>query len=291
MSEIVVRPPPEVMPALVTPFDIDGSLDLAAHHHNVAALWERGARGFLVGGSSGEGPFLEPGERAALLASARRVAADAYLLGGVNGESVRLAVSQLDEIAAAGADAGLVITPTTLSRDDDAAVRRFYEQVAETSPLPVLLYTVPRWTGYSLPVDMAAVLAGRAGIVGIKDSGGEPSRVGDLVASLHGAPFLVYAGASAAIAESVRLGATGAITASANYAFDLVASVVASVRSDSDPADAQARLGEMSAAVERWGLAGTKAAAAAAGLRAGWPRLPLRPLPDTVAAEVAALLG
>ncbi len=287
----MARSAPEVMPALVTPFDADGSLDLAAHRHNVATLWKRGARGFLLGGSSGEGPYLEPGERASLVAAARGVVPDAYLLGGVNGESVRLATIQLDEVATAGADACLVITPTTLSRDDDAAVRRFYEAIADISPLPVLLYTVPRWTGYALPVDVATALAAHAGVVGIKDSGGDPARIGELVTSLHGAPFLVYAGASGAVAASVRLGATGAITASGNYAYELVASVVASVRTGSDPSSAQARLSAITSAVERWGLAGTKAAAAAAGLDPGWPRLPLRPLPDDVAAELAAVLG
>ena len=104
------------MPALITPFDAAGDLDRSAHHHNLRLLWERGIRGFLLGGSNGEGPYLEPGERRALAETARAAVPEAFLLAGLAAESVRQALSQAEEAAAGGADALLALCPTSLAR-------------------------------------------------------------------------------------------------------------------------------------------------------------------------------
>ena len=55
-----MRVPPQLVPALITPFDTGGELDLDAHRHNVRFLAQQGATGFLVGGSTGEGPIWSP---------------------------------------------------------------------------------------------------------------------------------------------------------------------------------------------------------------------------------------
>nr|MBO2498865.1 4-hydroxy-tetrahydrodipicolinate synthase [Acidimicrobiia bacterium] len=66
-----MTPPPRVMPAILTPFDERGELDLDAHGQNVRFLASEGIEGFVVAGSNGEGPYLEPGERAALIEATR----------------------------------------------------------------------------------------------------------------------------------------------------------------------------------------------------------------------------
>jgi len=261
------------MPALVSPFDETGELLVADHRHNIATLASRGVAGFLVGGSTGEGPYLEPGERSTLVAVARDEAPDAFVLCGVAGQSVRQARDQVREAADAGADAALVLTPASLVLGDDAATADFYRELAADSPLPLLLYTIRRVTGYVLPVEIVVALASLPGVIGIKDSNGDPERIAAMRDGLGTLPFLIYAGATRAISASMKAGGTGAITASANYAFDLVRAVVA------EPLGAsQAALTELSAAIEAHGLAGTKAAATRSGLRAGVPRAPLRAL-------------
>ena len=99
--------------------------------------------------------------------------------------------------------------------------------------------------------------------------------------------FRIYAGASRALAASRRVGADGAITASCNYAFTLVDSLVG--RPPEDPAvDAlQAELTEVAAIVEAHGIPGTKTATTRAGLTAGMPRPPLLALDDATAAVVS----
>jgi len=260
------------MPALVTPFDDEGEIDLDAHRHNVRYLQDDGIDGFLIGGSTGEGPYLEPGERGELLEVAHDEAPGAFLLCGINGESVRQAMSLILEAAGSGADAVLVITPTTLVRGNDAAVEAFYLAVGEAAPLPVFLYTVPRVTGYELPVDVVRRLSAHPNIVGMKDSGGRPERIASLSGRVD-TPFDMFVGASSAVATSVAAGAHGAITASANYAWPFLKQLLAG--SPDEARLHQQRLLRLIETIESLGLAATKAAATMVGLQARYPRLPL----------------
>jgi 4-hydroxy-2-oxoglutarate aldolase len=259
------------MPALITPFDPDQRIDIDAHHHNVTIAVAAGTHGLLIAGSTGEGPYLEPGEREILVSAARETATDLTIVCAVSAETDRQAQSQADEAAGGGADAVLVITPGTLVRNRTALISSYYERIADTSPLPVLLYTNPVVTGYELPVETVRDLAQHPNIVGMKDSGGDVTRLSDLADTLASG-FVVYIGSSKTLAESRSLGAHGAITASANYAFasvDLAAS---------EDQKAQTTLTTVTSIVQQYGVAGTKYAATLAGMVEGRARLPLQPL-------------
>lgn len=286
-----VLTPPRVLPALVTPFDGAGDLDISSFRYNLKALVAKGISGFLIGGSTGEGPYLETGERATLVGAARDALEPAtYIICGVAGESVRAATAQAAEAAAAGADAVLVLTPTSLIRGNHDAVDRFYHDVADESELPVMLYTVPRVTGYELPAERVVALADHANIIGIKDSGGRPVRMQEMTLAMT-QPFFVFAGASAALAASMAAGGYGAITASANYAPELVTAIVDAADRSQPEADAlQTELLRLIRVVEKHGLPGTKAAASIMGMRPGTSRRPLgAPHPDGVS-EIRAVL-
>ena len=154
-----MRPPPRVMPAIVTPFTASGAIDAVAHRNNVAGLWGRGIHGVVIGGSNGEGPYLEPGERTALAAGARAAAPDGFVMVGLAAESLRTALAQAGEAAEAGADAVLAMTPTTLVRHRPDLVEGFFSDLADAAPLPVFLYSVPKVTAYELPLDVAIRLS------------------------------------------------------------------------------------------------------------------------------------
>ena len=279
-----MRPPPQVVPALITPFGDDGTIDTDAHRHNLTTLAGRGVEGFVLSGSTGQGPYLVPGERKTLLSMARRaLGAEPYLLCGVQAESLAQALAQGNEAAEGGADAMLVMTPTTLIRGDHEAVARFYRLLGDRAPLPVFLYSVPATTGYQIPVEVTLDLASHSNIMGIKDSGADADRVPPLAAAIDDG-FAVMAGSSRVVNEFMVNGAHGAITSSANYAFGLVVDAV----SDDE---AQQRLTGLAAAVEKFGLAGTYAAAEATGLIAGAMRLPLQPLDGVNSTAVADLLS
>lgn len=277
------------MPALVTPFDETGELDPKAHAHNVGYLTAMGCEGFILGGSNGEGPYLEPDERGRLLEAARRVAPKAHLMAGIMAESIRHGFSQVDECQEA--DSVLVMTPTTLVRHQPTAVASYFRALADHSEAPVLLYSVPPTTAYSLGLDLVAELSEHPNIVGMKDSSGDVVRLQAIVDATPD-DFLVYCGSSPAATAALAVGCDGVITGSANYAFGLVTAVVEAVGSDLARARRlQAHLTALSGTVERLGIPGVKAAARAAGLDPGRPRLPLEPLAPPLAEEIALLVG
>jgi dihydrodipicolinate synthase/N-acetylneuraminate lyase len=272
---------PRSMPALVTPMRPDGSIDEDAHSENVKTMRDRGARGVVLAGSTGEGPHLEPGERARLVRGARDADSDMVVVCGIHAEATAAALRLADECA--DADVVLVVTPTALVRGRDDAVEGFYTDVADASPLPVLLYSVPSVTGWALPIASVRSLAAHPRIIGIKDSGGDPSRLTELHDVIEDG-FTVYAGASRALAESSRLGAWGAITASANYALSYVS---LAARGDGQ---AQHRLTALARVVERHGVAATKYAAERTGLTAGPARPPVLPLSEQARRDVDSAL-
>ena len=273
---------PRVLPALITPFDRDGALDDDAHRHNLERLAAPGVEGFVISGSTGQGPYLLPGNRHRLIAIGRKtLGPDPFLICGVQAESVDQAIMQIEEGADGGADTALVMTPTTLVRGNDELVAGFYRTVADAASVPLFLYSVPATNAYELPVAVVAELAKHPNIVGMKDSGGNLDRIPGLATN---SGFPVLAGTSRAVNESVAGGAHGAITASANYAYGLVVDALVD-------ADAQERLTTLAGVVEGFGLAGTYAAAEAVGLVAGSIRLPLLPLEGQDRAAVAALFA
>lgn len=259
------------MPALITAFNADGTVDLAAHAHNISVAVAAGTSGILVAGSTGEGPYLEPDERMTLVSTAREAQGDLTIVCGISAETDRQALAQIGEAANGGADAVLVATPGALVRNRDALIIEFYKRIADLSPLPVLLYTVPPVTAYVLPVESVIELADHPNIAGMKDSGGDPTRLKDL-SNVLSPEFIVYAGSSKVLAESATRGAHGAITASSNYAWALADAAV------SGNSDAQSTLAELTSFIEPHGVPGTKFAASVTGMRPGHSRLPLQPL-------------
>ena len=282
-------PLPEYMPALITPFTQRGEIDLKAHTHNMRVLADRGIRGFVIGGSNGEGPYLEPGERERLVKAGRR--RKSHFMVGIAAESTRTALKQVAEATEGGADSLLVLTPTTLSRGRDDAVVDFYRAVADTAKVPVILYSVPSVTAYSLPLELVARLSRHDNIIGMKDSSGDVVRLQSIVDTTPG-DFVLYSGASRALTAAMAVGCYGAITGSGNYAPELVLKTLATAKAS--PADArkdQKRLSNLSAEVEAHGVPGVKAAARAAGLEPGYPRQPLTRLSRGVETSIAKLIS
>ncbi|MGI9667115.1 MAG: dihydrodipicolinate synthase family protein [Acidimicrobiia bacterium] len=274
---------PKTMPALVTPFTAAGDLDGSAHFSNVATMVERGANGLVLAGSTGEGPLLEPGERQTLTSIARQTAPDLTIVCGVHAESTRQAIDGVSEAAEAGADAALVVTPTSVVRGRLSSVTAHYTAVADAATIPVLLYSVPSVTAWELPVGVVEGTARHPNIVGMKDSGGDPDRMPSL-SSANDGDFIVYAGASRALEASARAGAWGAITASANYALTDV-----SLAAQGDP-QAQQRLTQLTAIIEPHGIAGTKHAARAIGIEPAHSRHPIMDLEQQAIDEIDAAL-
>jgi 4-hydroxy-2-oxoglutarate aldolase len=276
------------MPALVTPFDRRGELDIKSHTTNLRVLSELGIEGFVIGGSNGQGPYLEPGERGKLIRAGRR--RKTHLMCGIAGESTRLALAQVTEATAAGADTVLVMTPTSVARGDADAMTRHYTAIAERSSVPVYLYSVPSVTGYNLPVDVVARLSRHPNVAGMKDSSGDVVRLQAIVEATPG-DFILFSGASRALSAAIAVGCHGAITGSGNYVPQLVLRTLAAALESPDRARRlQKRLNSVTSEVEAHGLPGVHAAARAAGLESGYPREPLTRLSRGAETSIAKLI-
>ena len=97
-----------------------------------------------------------------------------------------------------------------------AALARHYTAVADHSPVPVILYTVPANTSLDLPLDTVVSLASHPNIHGIKDSGGDIVKLASMVHQTGGQEFQVLAGSASFLLPALSVGAVGGICAVAN---------------------------------------------------------------------------
>ena len=98
----------------------------------------------------------------------------------------------------------------------DAAMIAHFTAVADASPVPVVLYSVPGNTGIDLSIDAIRNLASHPNIIGLKDSGGDVSRIGTVVNQTRGQDFAVLAGSASFLLPAYLVGAVGGVCALAN---------------------------------------------------------------------------
>ena len=179
-----------VFTAATTPFYPDERLYLRKLEANVARYSRSLLSGILILGSTGEAPALSEEEsRVVLRAAIDAAAPDKVMLAGVGRESARTTIDLSEAAAEYGYDAVLVRTPTYYSTQmTEAAVRNYFSTVADHSPLPVLLYNIPRCVPYDIPVAMVAELAHHPNIIGIKDSSGDVARLRATLEAVKDAP-------------------------------------------------------------------------------------------------------
>ncbi|GAA3340849.1 dihydrodipicolinate synthase family protein [Amorphoplanes nipponensis] len=193
--------------ALVNLFDAGAAVDAKATAGHAARLVEAGIRAVLVNGSTGEAATLTDAERVELVAAVRHACPGVPVIAGASGEWWQQAVTRVAGAVDAGADAVLVAPPRL-----GGALTGFYERVTAAAGVPVLAYHYPGVAGGPVPVEAL----GELGLAGIKDSSGDPARLGHELGL--GGDLAVYTGASALLGYASWLGAAGAVVAAANLA-------------------------------------------------------------------------
>jgi len=283
-----------VHPPIPTPFDEKGELALDRLCENLARWCKTKLAGFVVLGSNGEAVHLTEKEKRAVLRTAREaIPPDRLLIAGTGEQSTRATVELTCQAAELGADAALVTPPHYYRpRMDIAALERHYFTLADASPIPILLYNMPSYTGIDLTVEQVLRLAQHPNIVGIKDSSGNLPKMG---AVIGGAPegFQVLAGSASFLYPALVLGAVGGICALANIAPEECCQLVDLVRAgDHQTAGKlQLRLIPPNAAVtSRFGVSGLKQALDWIGYYGGPTRSPLGPLTEGEKAELRRVL-
>jgi 4-hydroxy-2-oxoglutarate aldolase len=282
---------------IVTPFQADGTIDEEGVRRNVARWMATPLTGLVVLGSNGEAPQLEEAEADWMIDIVRsEVPNQRPLIAGTGRESTKATIAATKRAAAAGVDAVLVRTPSFFKPQMTAdAFERHYLEVAEASPVPVLLYNVTVYTGVNLPPDAVATLAEHPNIVGIKESGGDIAQIAEY-ASRTPENFSVLAGSAATFVHALCAGCDGAVLALAALVPREVVTLAALVDEGRlDEARAlQRRLMPLARSVgAQYGVPGLKAALELMGFAAGAPRAPLMPVSpgiiETLRAQLDAL--
>jgi 4-hydroxy-2-oxoglutarate aldolase len=284
-----------IFPALVTPFNADESVFLNAVRDNIRLYNQTRIAGYVVLGSTGESVMLSREEADAILVAAKEAAApEKTLIAGTGAESTAETVVRTKRAAALGYQFALVKTPYYYKPVYRAETYlRHYRTVADASPIPVLLYSVPQFTGISLETPEILSLAAHPNIVGIKDSSGNIQRVGEIVA---GAPpdFTVLTGGAAVIYPAVAIGARGAILALAAALPEKCAEVFDLVQNGRHEEARRLQLTLVHASqrlVSENGISGVKFAMDLRGYHGGVARLPLLPLTDEKKQAIAAVIA
>jgi dihydrodipicolinate synthase/N-acetylneuraminate lyase len=170
-----------IFPAITTPYYPDGKLYLKKLEHNVDRYSRTPVAGMVVLGSTGETVMLTDEEQREVLRVAREVAADEKVLVAGTGQESAISTLALTEYAAKlGYDVALVRTPSYYRPQMKAkpqSIVAYYRFVADRSPLPVLLYSVPPFTAYDMPTEMISELASHPNIIGIKESSGSIEKI------------------------------------------------------------------------------------------------------------------
>ena len=267
---------------LATPFAADGSLDARALARNVEKYLRSPLTGLVVLGSNGEAPQLEEHEADLAIKTVRdAMPKDRPLLAGTGRESTAATIAATERAATLGVDAVLVRTPSFYKGQmtTDAFVRH-YTQVADRSPVPVLLYNVTMYTGVNLLPEAVGVLSQHSNIVGIKETNSDMVQLGEYLARAAGG-FTVLAGSGATYFPALMLGAHGAILAVAGVAPDLCVKIFNAVRDGriDEARTMNQKLAPLSKLVgATHGVPGLKAALTLLGFEGGFPRPPLQPV-------------
>ncbi len=268
-----------VLAPITTPFD-PATGDIAPVHlrQNATRLIGAGLDGLVVAGSTGEAALLDLDEQRRLVGWVRDTLPDGrWLIAGTGAESTRQAIALTCAAAAEGADAVLVRPPAYFTGAySPASLVDHYRAVADASPVPVLVYHVPKYTHLPLAAGLLRQLAGHPNLVGVKDSSGDAK---NLAAYRDAVPeWSVFVGSGSLLYAALELGCEGGILAVACFAAGLCADILAAFRAgDRARAGAlQERLAPLDReVVGRLGPAGVKAAMDAAGLYGGPCRPPL----------------
>jgi 4-hydroxy-tetrahydrodipicolinate synthase len=198
-----------VIPAVTTPFDGAGAVDVAALEGNLAWLLDAGVHGLVGSGTMGEAGSLSAAERRRVIETVVGAAAGAVpVVAGVSAGTAAAATDHATEAAKAGADA-LMLLPPLGYRGDEREVEAFYREVASATDLPMMLYNNPEASGVDLPPELIVSLGRRIdAIVAVKECSGDARRI-PAILNASGGELEVLVGGDDWPLEGFCAGATG----------------------------------------------------------------------------------
>jgi len=286
-----------VFTPIATPFTSNDTVDEKGLASNVKRWMTTPLSGLVVLGSNGEAPQLDDTEADRVVEIVRAgVPKDRPLIVGTGRESTKATIAATRRAADLGADAALVRTPSFFKSQMTTEVFiRHYNDVANASRIPVLLYNVTMYTAVTLPLDAIEQLSAHPNIVGIKESGNDLAYISECISRTPD-DFTFLAGSATTLFQSLCAGADGAVLALAALLPDECVQMVKLVSDNriAPSRELQRRLTPIARSIGGgFGISGLKAALDLLGFSGGPPRPPLRPaskqIVDTIRGQLDAL--
>jgi len=284
-----------IYPALTTPFAADGTVSLADVKHNIQKYNSTGVAGYVALGSTGESVMLSRKEMDEILISVKGVAGkDKKLIAGTAAESTAETIERTKRAAEVGYHVALVKTPFYYKPVYNPDVYlKHYRAVADASPIPILIYVMPLFTGVILETSTIAAIAQHPNVIGIKDSGGDVRRIGEMRNETNSS-FQILTGAAPVLFPCLSMGACGAIMALASALPEKCVELYKLFTQGQHEKARDLQLQLVTASklmVSELGIAGVKYAMDQRGYHGGLPRLPLQPLQEEQKNSLTRLLA
>lgn len=276
---------------LVTPFGNDGELDEQRLRELVSWVEARGVDFVVTCGSNSEAELMSVEERARVTEIIAEES-DLPTVAGTGHPGLRETLRQTELAAESGADAALVVTPFYFSHDEKS-LEAYYHEVADESPIPVYLYSVPAYTDVKLAPESVGRLATHDNILGMKDSSGDLATLQRERALTEDEEFDLLVGSGGVYAHGLASGADGGVLALANVAPERASEVFDLHRGGNDrqARELNARLVELNHAItSKFGVPGAKEVMRERGAPAGYARKPHRRVGEGVRMELKELV-
>jgi 4-hydroxy-2-oxoglutarate aldolase len=282
-----------IFPPITTPFK-DGRLAVDRLADNIGRWNKTGLKGYVAFGSNGESVYLSEAEKLEVVRTTVQCAAPGMkVIAGTGCESTWQTIELTNACAKLGAHAALVVTPFYYGgRMNEAALMKHFTTVADRSDIPILIYNVTKFTNINVSVSLTARLSQHPNIIGIKDSNGNVSTLGEMIAAVD-KDFSVLVGTAGALMGALTLGAVGGVLALANVAPEACVRIQSLLKQGDLEAATRLQLRMLpvnTAVTATYGVPGLKAALDMLGYFGGDPRLPLLPASDKERGEVREIL-
>ena len=282
-----------IFPPIPTPF-IKGEIAYDQLAANIEKWRKTGLKGLVAMGSNGEYVYLSPEEKRKFVAKVVELTPDhMQVIAGTGCESTKETIDLTRDCADIGANAALVVSPHYYGgRMNEAALHAYFTTVADQSPIPILLYNVPKFTHINLTVGLVAQLSRHPNIAGIKDSTGNVIQLGE-IANQVDADFNLLVGTAGALFGALALGCVGGVLALANVAPQICVRIYQLVQEGNfeEAKKLQLKMIPVNQAVTAtYGVPGLKAAMDMLGYFGGDPRPPLLPSSEKEKLEIREIL-
>ena len=213
-----------VLTAMVTPFDVEGRLDLDVAQELAVHLVGHGSDGLVLTGTTGEVSTLEDVEKIALW-KAVRDAVTVPVIAGSGSNDTPHSVDLTAQVAATGVDAILAVTPY-YNRPSQAGIEAHFRAMAAVTDLPVMVYDIPVRAGRKISRDVLVRLATEVdNVVALKDASGNPAATAQLIADLPEG-FEVYSGDDSMTLPLLAVGAVGVVSVASHWSGERMAAMV-----------------------------------------------------------------